>query len=267
MPIDTSMGTWWDQSTPWEMPGQTGATKPDVVKKIDYNAWADKMNALQQAHNAGRIPDAKALETSSSARIAELLNPPSMFTDTNRMAAEAGAGMGVPGSAATWSGVTRMTDEERLKRIALGETLLTGALGRNPTAPLPDPSTFVISPQQAEQNLLGAQANAANNATARYVADQRYGQTAGTTPAPYQSDMNGPFNLFGGYNGLPMDTAGTRSPLAGYLGVQPEEDFDAIFNGIASSDPLANVLGGAGGPFDFLVAGNAGGGDTPDFGL
>lgn len=92
------------------------------------------------------IPNAPALEQQSSADIAALLNPPTMFADTSRKAAEIGAGRGVSQSAAAYSGGLRMTDEERLQRMALGEQFLTGAYGRN--VPL------VMSPwQQASANV------------------------------------------------------------------------------------------------------------------
>src|SRR6266498_3098598 len=77
-----------------------------------------------------RIPGQAGLEETSSARINELLNPPALFPDTSRMAAETSAGRGIAGSPAAASTAVRLTDEERLKRIALGEQLFTGAVNR-----------------------------------------------------------------------------------------------------------------------------------------
>src|SRR3990172_535767 len=73
------------------------------------------------AGNLARIPRGAELEGMSSDRIAELLNPPAMFADTDRQAAELGAGRGVPGSASAFGVGLRLTDEERLKRIGQGE--------------------------------------------------------------------------------------------------------------------------------------------------
>lgn len=58
--------------------------------------------------------------------IAGLLNPPAQFADTARRAAEMGAGRGISGSTAAFGAGLRMTDEERLRRQALGAELLTG---------------------------------------------------------------------------------------------------------------------------------------------
>src|SRR3989442_3736414 len=70
------------------------------------------------------------------------------------MAAETAAGRGVAGSGAGYSTAVRMTDEERLRRMALGEQLLSAATARNPAAPIIDPTKFVITPyQQAELDL------------------------------------------------------------------------------------------------------------------
>jgi hypothetical protein len=79
----------------------------------------------------GGVPDWKEHETDLSARIGELLNPPALFPDTSRMAAEAATGRGYAGSPAGYSTAVRMTDEERLKRIALGNDLLTSGVGRD----------------------------------------------------------------------------------------------------------------------------------------
>ena len=100
----------------------------------------------QQAINQARVPNSAALEQQSSTDIAGLLNPPALFPDTSRRAAEVAAGRGVAGSGAAFSTATRMTDEERLRRIALGEQLLSAADARNPGAPFVDPTKFGITP-------------------------------------------------------------------------------------------------------------------------
>ena len=91
----------------------------------------------------GVVPNAPALEAQSSMDIGQLLNPGYNFPDVNRQSAELAAGRGVPGSAAAYGTGLRMTDEERLKRIALGENLLSGAYARN--------QPNVITPYQQSQ--------------------------------------------------------------------------------------------------------------------
>lgn len=130
----------------------TNPPKESTVGLGDYERIAKMFLAQQQAALQSRVPDAAQLEAQSSARIAELLNPPQLFPDVSRRAAELGAARGVPGSAAAWGTGLRMTDEERLRRIALGQNMLTEALGRNPLT-VPDITNFFITPQkQAELN-------------------------------------------------------------------------------------------------------------------
>lgn len=105
--------------------------------------------AGQQAINASRIPNAAGLEGQSSDVIANLLNPPAMFADTDRQAAELGTGRGVAGSAGAFGVGLRLTDEERLRRMGLGQQFLSAAYARNPGAPLVNAADFTITPAQA----------------------------------------------------------------------------------------------------------------------
>lgn len=89
------------------------------------------------------LPNAAGLESLSSRDIEGLLNPPALFPDTSRRAAEVSAGRGIAGSAAAYGTDLRMTDEERIRRIALGEQLLGGAYQRT----LP----YNITPYQGRQ--------------------------------------------------------------------------------------------------------------------
>lgn len=121
----------------------------------------DEMNRLlqirQREANAARVPGAPELESASSAAIASLLTPGFQFADTDRRAAELGASRGVGGSAAGIAVGYRMTDDERLKRIALGQEMLTAAVGRNPTVGISasDVADTRLSPYQ--QQLLALQ--------------------------------------------------------------------------------------------------------------
>lgn len=99
--------------------------------------------------NALRVPQGAALEQASSDSIAGLLNPPSMFPDVARMSAERGAAVGVPGSPNAFSVGLKMSDDERLKRIALGQQFLSGAYARNPALP---PEFSFLTAGQNEQS-------------------------------------------------------------------------------------------------------------------
>jgi hypothetical protein len=127
------------------------ATPGGVVVPENLQGW-DQLNTLMQTRNredlAARIPGAEGLELQSSGIISQLLNPPTMFADVSRRAAEVGAGRGIPGSEAVFGTGLRMTDEERLRRMALGQQMLTGAYARNPVADQPDPDDTYISPEE-----------------------------------------------------------------------------------------------------------------------
>lgn len=139
-----------------------GAIGPNIgMGSIPY---LNELNiGQQQAANQARIPGAAGLEAQSSADIAALLNPPAMFPEVDRRAAEVSAGRGIAGSSGAGATGVRMTDEERLRRMALGEQFLSAATARNPAAPIVDPMNFVITPyQQAGLDLQ------------RYLGQQRY---------------------------------------------------------------------------------------------
>ena len=131
--------------------GGAGAGSGSYVGLGDYPRLSQMLQAQQQMANLGRIPGAVGLEAQSSADIASLLNPPALFPDTSRIAAETAAGRGVAGSGAGYSTAVRMTDEERLKRMALGQQMLGQAYGRNPAAPPIDPLRLGITPYQQQE--------------------------------------------------------------------------------------------------------------------
>lgn len=121
-----------------------------VSGQSDYNSWLNTISG----YNQNRVPNMPNLESLSSDRISELLNPPEYFTDTSRQAAELGAMRGIGGSPAAGASAVRLTDQERLKRIQLGSELLSAAAGRYPTAAPPAAENFFITPaQQAQLNL------------------------------------------------------------------------------------------------------------------
>lgn len=95
-----------------------------------------------------RIPRGNELEGMSSDTIADLLNPPDFFPEVDRRSAELASGRGIAGSPAGFGVGLRMTDDEKLKRIALGQGFLTAASGRNPAI---DPQFLFQTPQQKAQ--------------------------------------------------------------------------------------------------------------------
>src|SRR5438128_2749998 len=131
--------------------GGAGAGSGSYVGLGDYPRLSQMLQQQQQMANLGRIPGAAGLESQSTEDIASLLNPPALFPDTSRIAAETAAGRGVAGSGAGYSTAVRMTDEERLKRMALGQQMLGQAYGRNPAAPPIDPLRLGITPYQQQE--------------------------------------------------------------------------------------------------------------------
>ena len=106
---------------------------------------------LLKNFNINRIPQGESLETLSSDVIGGLLNPPTMFADVDRQSAELGAARGVGGSASAFGVGLRLTDEERLKRMTLGENFLSQAFGRQPTVGTEDLVPWTITPSQQRQ--------------------------------------------------------------------------------------------------------------------
>jgi hypothetical protein len=127
----------------------TPGTTPSTATAIgDYNQWRQNAQEL----NTSRIPQGAELEASSSAAIQSLLNPTGVFGDTARMAAERSAAGGVSGSPAAFGTYLRMSDDERLKRMKLGQDMLTQAMGRYPEATPPPASDLFQTPDQSAQD-------------------------------------------------------------------------------------------------------------------
>lgn len=174
------------------------------------------------AANQSRIPGGVGLETASSEAIRGLLNPPSMFPDVNRQAAEVTAARGVGGSAAAYGTGLRMTDEERLRRIALGEQLLSGAYGRQPAI---DPSYFGMTPYQA----------------ASLELQQRLGALRGAGGAGGAGGGSGRINFGGGGGGLAPAALG---PTPWSAGVSPQDLGYTDWYGTRPSEPASTYLPG-----------------------
>lgn len=217
----------------------------------------------------GGVPGASELEQFSSADIAQLLNPPDLFPDTSRRAAETAAGRGIGGSAAGYGTALRMTDEERIRRMALGEQMLSGAYARN----LP----FNITPYQREQlnlqrDILNAQIAAGYWSRGRGGGEggTPYGPAGGmpgltTRESPDFVDLTGggvsPADILRTQQGPYPTTPGPGVPAPTYpdmgipdwLGGQEGGEAGGMFGGIPTD--LTGAYGGAG------VGAAAGGGE------
>lgn len=210
----------------------------------DYLNFANLMQQAQQSANAARIPGAADLQSQSSSNIAGLLNPPALFPDTLRMAAETASAKGVAGSGSAYSTAVKMSDEERLKRMALGEQFLTGALARNPSAPLPSTSDFILTPYQAAQ--IALQKKAMEDAIE--IAKLRYGTggvhynsggggghqlaPAGGGGSPWAGFMSSPWGP-APYSG---PTSGTATESSSPFGGGSEFDLDAALKELGLGD-------------------------------
>lgn len=150
----------------------------------DLKRLNDEQQKQQQEANAGRIPLGSELQQSLSSDIAGLLNPPAMFPDTNRHSAELEAGRGIGGSAAGYGTGLRMTEEERLKRIALGSSLLSASQASNPAAPLINPLGYMSLQFQQQQAAIE------NSRRARVSSAPRFSSTG---PQPSVPVTNSPF--------------------------------------------------------------------------
>lgn len=115
----------------------------------------------QQSANAGRIPNATGLETQSSGLIGQELAgqvPQDVLNLLAQQGAERGVAMGSPGSANANAAYLRALGLTSLDQQQRGEANLTSALGRNPAAPIVDPSRFVMTPEQAARLALAQEA-------------------------------------------------------------------------------------------------------------
>jgi hypothetical protein len=201
----------------------------------DYPNIYNMLNTLQQGANMGRIPGEAGLENQSSTDIASLLNPGYNFPDVNRQSAELAAGRGVPGSAAAYGTGLRMTDEERLRRIALGENLLSGATARNPSAPLPNVRDFILTPyEQAELALRQQQSGAGGRGGGPSIG---YGGGLPSYP-PAQTSVSGGYPAVGATSGtMPYDNSSPYIlPNPGMTYPNPSAPMLPLYPGAIPSD-------------------------------
>jgi len=157
--------------------------------------------AAQQRANAGRIPGGAGLEGTSSANISRALGgelPPSVINQIGQRSAERGVGTGSPMGASSNAEYLRSIGLTSLDLENTGQSWLTAALGRNPAAPLFDPSKLIITPEQQaqidlERERLAIARLAANRVPAGYGGGG--GGFAGNRSADQSRSMN-PYSPF-----------------------------------------------------------------------
>lgn len=171
----------------------------NLASAPDLSSLTNLVNQLnlqaQQTANAGRIPNDPALEAQSSSNIGSLLGgniPQDVVTQLAQQAAERGVSIGSPGSDNANSSLLRSLGLTSLDLQQLGQQNLTAAVGRNPVAPLFDPTSQLINPYQ--QGTLNNEANKLALAWASLLNQGRggYGGRSGTgTPTtPTTPDMS-----------------------------------------------------------------------------
>lgn len=156
--------------------GTNAPSLPDYgnIEQIIQQINATNQEAQTAALNS-RIPMAPELQQQSSQNIAALLNPPTVFGELDVPAAAAGIASGTYGS--PFAGMTgiRLTENERIRRMGLGEQMLTGALARNPAAPIADPQSLVHLLQQQQY---GAEQAAQERALRERIANAQMANAA-----------------------------------------------------------------------------------------
>lgn len=190
------------------------------------------------------VPDVTNLETQSSKDIADLLNPPSVFPDTSRQAGELAAARGIPGTAAAYGTALRMTDEERLKRMALGQNMLSSAYQRTLPYALTPWQQSQIDYQNRELALRAAGVGGAGGG--RGGPSIGYGGGLPSYPSPGTSSVSGGYPSPVAYPGTGpkteiQDTRGVYpNPSAPMLPLYPGESSSFDFG----NPPAPNYEGG-----------------------
>lgn len=141
---------------PTATPTSTATTTPapDASNWEEISKRIDELNRQQQQISlAGRIPGGADLEKISSANIGGELRgevPGDVKYLLQQQAAERGAAGGFGPGAFTNASYLRALGLTSLNRMAQGQTDLTAAEGRNPAAPLFDPSKMIITPYEQQ---------------------------------------------------------------------------------------------------------------------
>lgn len=144
------------------------AQKFNLGSATDLENISDRINqinlAATKAAQQARIPGETALETKSSANIAADLAG-QVDPDTQALLAQQAAERGIsggfdPSSPNASAAYLRALGLTSYGRKAAGQQELSGAVARNPAAPIFDPTTQLLTPYQGAQLELGYQTEA-----------------------------------------------------------------------------------------------------------
>ncbi len=152
----------------------TGTGNVGAPSLPDYSQIDDIINQInatnQQAQTSAlnsRIPGAEQLQQDSSRNISGFLNPPEQYGEIDVPAASSAVASGTVGS--PFAGVTglNLTRTQRQADMIRGEQLLTGALARNPAAPITDPAQILQLLTQLQEAQRGREFQAGQTAEER----------------------------------------------------------------------------------------------------
>jgi hypothetical protein len=133
-----------------------GATGFNLGSGENLSSLSEMINAMtrtgQSAALGARIPGGTALEEQSSANIRSELGgelPADVLANLRQQAAERGVAIGSPASPNSNAAYLRAIGLTSLDLQNQGQQHLTAAEGRNPAAPIFDPTSQLITPYQA----------------------------------------------------------------------------------------------------------------------
>jgi len=212
-----------------------GTSTPDLSS---LTAFVNQLNQQgQTSAEAARIPGATALETQSSGNIASELAgqlPPDVVNQLQQAAAERGVAIGSPGSPNVDSNFLLNYLGGSLGLQRQGQSDLSAALARNPTAPIFDPTSQLLTPYQSgvlsnQSALLGLDwFKALNPTTARGGGGGTGGGEATQPTATSGPNLSTLASLLAGLNPAGSTTTGTT--------LQPGIDYSNPF-GFTTTDP------------------------------
>jgi hypothetical protein len=155
-PLDRMSGSQTD--TPAPSPEQASSIAGNISSIPQIAQLTAMINEItqnaQQSANVARIPGGAALEQTSSANISNALAgqlDPSVITQIGQRSAERGVSSGSPHGASTNAEYLRALGLTSLDLQNTGQSWLTQATGRNPAAPLFNPASMLLTPEQQAQ--------------------------------------------------------------------------------------------------------------------
>jgi hypothetical protein len=220
----------------------------DLINSITRGAQTQALQA--------RIPGGPALEEQSSANIGSELRgelPADVLRQLQQQSAERGVATGSPGSPNTNAAYLRALGLTSLDLTGRGQSQLTAAEGRNPAAPIYDPSAQLITPYQGAQ--LGAEQTRLNQ---EYQMERdRLAQERNRLAQQYAFSGRGG----GGGGSAPDPSAYVRGPWASDVGNPP-----ALLSPYATTGATGDLLGTSTGTYGMPQAGGGTYSATDQFG-